>query len=657
VFVERGTPRLAARFAVYAAVALIAASGGIFLYLRSALIRQGEAQELAHASFIGDVSLRLHLRASDFHQVASGDRLVQLDRVIRGEAMSANVLKAKLYNSGGLVVWSSDHSLIGKRAGPDHLVAAAAAGHPVTDLSMLNEEGGTGPDRRVLETYAPVRLGPGRPSGVFEMYEDYAPILANATGTFVPAAGVIALVLIGLYMSFFPILRRVTSRLHRQIDTIEHQSLHDTLTGLPNRGRMGERLAQAIAAAESHGDRFAVLFIDLDRFQEINDTLGHQTGDRLLQLVANRLRSAVSAGDTVARVGGDKFAILKTDVDGPADALTLAANVRGRLLVVHDLDGIELETDASIGVALYPDDGSEVDLLLRRSALAAHVAKETHLCTLYAPEHDHYSPARLALIGRLRRAIASDELVVHYQPQAELPGGTIRGVEALVRWQHPERGLLGPDAFVPIAERIGLIRPLTTFVLDTALRQCAAWRAAGLDLGVAVNITGRDLLDQMFADEVSEFLQRWQVSPERLELEITESTVLNDAIRARHTLDRLSELGVSLAIDDYGTGNSSLAHLKRLPVNVLKIDKSFVLRMSEDADDAVIVRSTIDLGHNLGLRVLAEGIEDEHAWQELARLGCDMAQGYYLGRPVPPDEIAALARVLPPLAVVTPLPA
>jgi EAL domain-containing protein (putative c-di-GMP-specific phosphodiesterase class I) len=267
------------------------------------------------------------------------------------------------------------------------------------------------------------------------------------------------------------------------------------------------------------------------------------------------------------------------------------------------------------------------------------VGKGLDAPTLYAAEHDHHSADQLALVAQLRRAIQLGEIAVYYQPQADFHTGQVQSVEALVRWEHPERGLLPPDAFVPLAEHTGMIRALTSHVLDVSLEQCRRWQDAGLELGIAVNITGRDLLDLRFADEVESVLRKWEIEPSRLELEITENTVLGDPARAHVVLNALGELGVRLAIDDFGTGNSSLSYLTRLPINVLKIDKSFVLRMEASEDDAVIVRSTIDLGHNLGLKVVAEGVETVETWGQLQKLGCDIAQGYYLSRPMPAAEV------------------
>jgi diguanylate cyclase (GGDEF)-like protein len=455
---------------------------------------------------------------------------------------------------------------------------------------------------------------------------------------------VLVLVLLGLYLSFFPILDRVTARLRRQMGQIQYQADHDALTDLPNRSLLRRRLDEALAGAEASDDGFAVLVMDLDRFKEINDALGHECGDDLLRKVGSQLRELVGDRGTVARLGGDEFAVVAPGLGNGARALALARELAAGIGRPRTVAGLELQVDASVGLALHPLHGDDAETLLRYADIAMYASKEAHQPTVYSTSHDHYSPERLALMGRLRHAIEAPELVVYYQPQADLLTGEILSVEALVRWDHPERGLLAPIEFIPLAEHSGLIRDLTRHVLDTALGQCRAWRDEGLDLTVAVNITGRDLLDLRFPNEVAELLAKWIVPPSRLELEITENTVLTDPPRARHVLDRISQLGVQIAIDDFGSGNSSLGYLKRLPVSVLKIDKSFVLNMLEDGDDATIVRSTVDLGHNLGMRVIAEGVETEEAWQRLRELHCDVAQGFLLSRPVPPEEIEVARR-------------
>ena len=441
-------------------------------------------------------------------------------------------------------------------------------------------------------------------------------------------------------------------QLEQRMREIEHQALHDALTGLPNRTLFRDRVDQALRTARRTGGAVCVMLIDLDRFKDVNDTLGHLSGDVLLQEVARRLRAPVRESDTVARLGGDEFGVLATGVATAEGAIVLAEKLREALAEPIAVGGLALEVESSIGIALAPDHGADVETLIRHADVSMYVSKRTHSPAVYCPETDHHSRVRLTLVADLRRALERKELVVYYQPQADAATGAVRTMEALVRWEHPVHGLLPPDQFVPLAEQTGLIRPLTLYMLDAALHQCAAWRGAGYDVAVAVNVTGRDLLDLRFPEEVAEAIARAGTAPEALELEITESTIMTDAARARSVLVQLSELGVRLAIDDFGSGHSSLGYLKRLPIDVLKIDRSFVINMADGSDDAVIVRSTIDLGHNLGLEVVAEGVETQEALARLAELGCDTVQGYFLGRPQPTEAVEwivrRLARRLPP---------
>jgi diguanylate cyclase (GGDEF)-like protein/PAS domain S-box-containing protein len=446
-------------------------------------------------------------------------------------------------------------------------------------------------------------------------------------------------------------LENVTERklaeeaLKRQAELNRRQELHDSLTGLPNRVLFRERIEQALRRAEREGDQVGVLLMDLDRFKEVNDALGHHAGDALLSEVGRRLPAVLRASDTVARLGGDEFGMLLLSPGGAEGVVPLVERIQRSLeepVVVSDLP---LEIEASIGVAIYPADGVDSETLLRRADVAMYSAKESNLPYAFFDEASHHQdPTRLTLVAELRRALEERELVLHYQPKAVLEGAAITSVEALVRWQHPERGLLAPDEFIGLAERTGLIRPLTLYVIDQALRQCRAWQAEGLELSVAVNLSARNLLDFEFPARVEELLERRQVERGRLELEITESTMLADPARTKLILDRLSGMGVRLSIDDFGTGYSSLAYLKRLPVDEIKIDRSFVMNMAHDEDDAVIVRSTIDLGRNLGLEVVAEGVETVEAWERLKALGCTIAQGYYLSPPVAPERLAEWLR-------------
>jgi diguanylate cyclase (GGDEF)-like protein len=421
---------------------------------------------------------------------------------------------------------------------------------------------------------------------------------------------------------------------------IRQQALSDALTGLPNRTLLLDRAAQAIRQADRELVPAALLLIDLDRFKEVNDTLGHHCGDQLLVQVGQRLRAALRGVDTVARLGGDEFAVLLPRITTGEGAVTVAGKLQAALQEPFTLQGLALEVEASIGLALYPEHGSDPDELLQRADIAMYVAKDTHAgFVLFDPRQDQHSPRRLALLGELRRAIEGRQLLLHYQPKIDAHSGQVLGVEALVRWQHPTHGLVPPAEFIPLAERTGLIGPLTHYVMDAALHQCRDWRQAGHELPVAVNVSARRLLDLAFPDEVAELLARWEVPARLLVVEITESAIMADPAHAMQILGRLNQMGVGLSIDDFGTGYSSMAYLKSLPVHELKVDRSFVSQMTSNSSDAVIVRSTVDLGRNLGLRVVAEGVEDQTTLEALDALGCDAVQGYHVSRPVTSDDL------------------
>ncbi len=439
---------------------------------------------------------------------------------------------------------------------------------------------------------------------------------------------------------FLPLL--AVHRGGRQAIAKEHQAVHDALTGLPNRVLFRHRIEQVLSGTRA-GRIAAVMLIDLDHFKEINDTLGHHAGDRLLQEVSERLRTSLDDQDTVARLGGDEFGVLLPDLQSREAASSVAKRLLDQLRDPFLIDGLTLEVDASVGIATAPEHGTAVEQLIQRADIAMYAAKEGGRGYLaFEPQLDRYSPRRLSLAGALRSAIADGEIVLYFQPKAELATGRIVGVEALARWEHPQLGLIGPSEFVPIAEQTGLISPLTTHVLEQALTQVRTWQEAGEELSVAVNLSARSFLDAQFAVEIPRLLERTGVDARRLELEITESMLMLDPARAKATLDRLSSIGLRLSVDDFGTGYSSLANLKRLPVDGIKIDKSFVIDMPHDPSDAAIVRSTIELAHNLGLTVVAEGVESHEAWQRLASLGCDLAQGFHISRPLPADALTRL---------------
>jgi diguanylate cyclase (GGDEF)-like protein len=416
---------------------------------------------------------------------------------------------------------------------------------------------------------------------------------------------------------------------------LEHQALHDLLTTLPNRRLLHERVTQAICGAGAEPASVALLVIDLDRFKEVNDTFGHQYGDILLQQIGPRLNDLLEHGDTVARLGGDEFAVLLARADAER-----AERVARRLLRALDrsfaIGESSVDIGASIGIAISPEHGADADALLRRADVAMYVAKRSGSgFAIYSPGQDQHSPDRLAMVGQLRRAIEMDELALVYQPKVDLCTRRCIGVEALIRWHHPQHGAVPPDKFIPLAEQTGLIKPISQWVLNTALRQAREWLTLGIDVPIAVNLSMRDLHDPDLPETVAALLQRWQVTPSHLVVEITENGLMADPARALQTITSLRLMGIRIAVDDFGTGYSSLAYLKRLPVDELKIDRSFVREVATDDDDLAIVRSTIGLGHDLGLTIVAEGIEDARTLERLRRLGCDVGQGYFIARPMP----------------------
>jgi diguanylate cyclase (GGDEF)-like protein/PAS domain S-box-containing protein len=422
----------------------------------------------------------------------------------------------------------------------------------------------------------------------------------------------------------------------------EHQALHDALTGLANRTLFRDRIEQAVQARRRDHDRTAVLMMDLDGFKEINDSLGHAAGDDLLVELSRRLTATLRASDTVARLGGDEFGVLLPHASVPDDVLRAVKRIRAAIAKPITLQGLALSLEASIGIAVCPDDGQDVETLLRCADGAMYNAKEEKSgWAFYDSSRPQQDTGRLTLMGELRSALDRRELVLYYQPKAVLADGEVHSLEALLRWNHRDRGLVPPDDFIPMVQQTSLIKPLTLYVIDEALRQCRSWLDEGLKLAIAVNLFARNLVDADFPTQVAGLLERWNIGSSLLEFEITESSMLADPTRTKLILEQLSAMGIRLSIDDFGTGYSSLAYLKRLPVSEIKVDRSFVMNMDADEDDSTIVRSTIDLGRNLGLDVVAEGVESEEVWDRLNALGCTAAQGYYLSPPVPALELRA----------------
>lgn len=443
----------------------------------------------------------------------------------------------------------------------------------------------------------------------------------------------------GYLMRVWGTTKDVTAR-QRFENRLEYQATHDDLTQLPNRTYLYREMEQCLH--QRRPDQLsALLLIDLDRFKEINDTLGHHVGDLLLRLIGPRLQTELTdLPGTLARLGGDEFALFLPEVSNRRQALVLGHRVLDALRNEFDVDGYSTEISASIGISLCPEQAQDVSTMMRYADVAMYCAKtEMNGATLYDPEKDPHSPKRLSMMNELGRAIREDQLCLYFQPKVGLGDRRCYGFEALLRWEHPQLGFVPPGEFIPIVEMTNLIHPMTRWVLERSIRQCRIWHDRGQLLSVAVNLSARNLLDETMPRQVEELLKQYQLPSWALELEITESSIMSDPARAMTVLERLHSLGVQLAIDDFGTGYSSLAYLKRLPVQTLKIDYSFVRQMLEDEQDEIIVNSTIHLAHNLGLQVVAEGVESGPLLEKLQAMGCDKAQGYYIGRPMPERQM------------------
>ena len=423
-----------------------------------------------------------------------------------------------------------------------------------------------------------------------------------------------------------------------------HDATHDSLTGLPNRILFRDRLDQASNAAQAHGKKLAVLLLDLDRFKEINNTLGHYNGDKVLKQVATRFGELQQGSETLARMGGDEFAVLLPEINGEQEIRTMAAMIRKAMAPPFMIEGLSLDIQVSIGVAIFPEHGPDGDTLIQRADVARYVAKEAQNgFVVYSFEHDQYSPQRLTLMGELRQGITSGELFLLYQPKINGGDGAINAAEALVRWKHYKHGIIPPDEFIPMAERTGMIKDLSKYVIKMALKQIAAWQKEGYAISVSVNLSAQDLLDPELPDVLAGLLAAHEVPASRLVAEITETAIIADPEMALQVMFRLAEMGVKMSIDDFGTGYSSLSYLKKMPVSEIKIDRSFVMDMMDNSNDKVIVKATIGLAHNLGLEVVAEGVENQESADLLRELGCDSLQGFFFSKPIPPEEFIVMA--------------
>jgi diguanylate cyclase (GGDEF)-like protein len=617
-----------ARFSVVSLVTMAALAALLGVLLQRRIADRALDSAARTSAVIGEIAVRRYIPRHEYAQGLSFGTELRLDEHLQGQDLKElGVAKVKVFNTRRELIYTNTGEVGGRPAPRTSNVAIALSGRRVLHLARGTDDNGRG--EQTLSVYAPIRER-DKVTGAFEVYLDYTPLAAAARNDVYEMWTMVAGGFVVLWLALFRLVRSISSALRRQVDENHHQATHDALTGLPNRTALFERLGEVVGH-----ERAALLLVDLDGFREINDTLGHDHGDELLIEVARRLREAVGEHDLVARLGGDEFAVLHGG-GGEAGSRRLADAIVDCLRLPLDVRGTTVVVDASIGVALAPEHGTDAASIARRAEVAMYQAKTRHASVdVYDPERDHHNRDRLALLGELGAAIRRDELVVAYQPKLALRSGEVRGVEALIRWQHPEHGLLGPGQFVPAAEVTSLIRPLTLHVIDASLRAHREWRRHGLDLPVAVNLAGQCVMDPTLPEAIAGLLADHDVPAEALTLEISERTMMNDVTGALTVLERLRKLGILLSLDDFGTGQTSLGQLRQLPLDEMKIDRSLVI------GDERLLSSVVEIAHRFGLRAVGEGVETDEIASTLVAAGCDEAQGFLFARPMWADQVPA----------------
>jgi diguanylate cyclase (GGDEF)-like protein len=629
------------RFAIFTALGLALAGAVIVAILRQTDTVRAERDAIDRSRFVTEAVLSRELRAKDLIGPVQPARQRELDQLFVVMVGPEKMVRGTIYDSAGRATYSTDHGLIGSAASSPPFVREALAGTAVAHVE-------TSGSLRLLSTYVPVVLGPQRTQGVVVLAQDYAPITAAARHSSLVVAGVLEGLLLLLFLILVPVLGRASARIRGHVGELDRIATHDELTGMYN--RLGFRRAVEERISNSADESVALLLVDLDNFHEINDTVGSDSGDVLLKQVAERLSTEAADCDLVARLGEDEFGLALSN-SSREDVVRAAKRVRELLAEPFPVHGVRVGIDARMGAALRPEHGTDFDTILRCAGVALSAAKASGDVEIYDPAHDSRNVARLELTSDLREALGAGQLVVHYQPQADLATRGVRAVEALLRWQHPQHGLLVAGDFVPLAEGSGLIAALGRFVLETAARQWQQWSAMGIRLGLSVNLAAVDMLDVSLPDDVAAMLERYGLPPEYLVLEITERSLLRDEQRVSEVLERLDRIGVRLAIDDFGTGYSSLSYLRRLPVRQVKVDKSFIAGIPGDASAETIVRATVLLAHTLKATVVAEGVETPAQWKRAAELGCDIAQGLLIGDAVSAEELTGMLDRPAPLVV------
>ena len=587
--------------------------------------------------------------------LAADPQLRQLDRDMRDQIRGLNVVKAKIFLPNGSTVYSTDLGELGRQTASLGF-SRALGGEVSSELSFRDEyyalEGYIA-DRNLVSTYIPVRAAPGAPvQAVFEIYSDVTPLTAEVARTQarVTAGLVVAFAL--LYLFLYLIVRRADRLLVRQEQRrledaarMRHQAFHDPLTGLPNRASFHERLRDAVARAKRSGRPFGLMFIDLDRFKVINDSLGHSTGDQLLQVAARRIRAATRESDPVFRMGGDEFTVLLEGLETPEESAAVAERIVESFAVPSRVGEHELMVSPSIGLSTYPADANLPEDLVKAADTAMYRAKELGGCRFqfFAKGMNVAAMERLELETALQRALQQDQFTLYYQPKVRCTNGEIVGVEALLRWRHPSRGIVGPTEFIPFLEESGLILPVGEWVMREACRQNKRWQDEGrLAVRVSVNVSARQFRSELFTRLVRDVLQSTGLPAKYLELELTESLLVDNTAEAIRRMEELKELGVILSIDDFGTGYSSLSYLKHFPVDYLKVDRSFIADLHNNVRDDAIASSIAALARSLQLGVVAEGVEHPDQVEFLQRHGYDELQGFLFARPQPPETVEAL---------------
>lgn len=631
-------PRLVLRFAVVTALGLALAGAVILAVVRQIDQRHAVSAATERTHFVAETFLRGVIRSADAAAPVRGSRRKELDGLMRRYVLIDGAIRVSLVGRGDRITYSTDHRLIGAIASNRASLTDVRTGSILSRVSNVPAVD-SHDTVKALVSSVPVALG-RKTVGVVTIEQDYAPIAAAARESLLPVAGALEAALVLLFVLLLPALARASRRLRAYVAEIRYQATHDSLTGLSNREALHENVLAALRELKD-GEHAAVLLIDLDRFKEVNDSLGHDAGDELLRDIAKRLVD-VAGSAPVSRLGGDEFAIVLAPTT-PRRAIEFGNALRQSIEAPGAIRDIPVSVDASVGIALAPEDGTDVGQLVRRADVAMYAAKQARAGVLrYDVSTDRNDASKLVLMTELRIAVEREELEVHYQPIVDTATGVLKKVEALVRWQHPTKGMIPPSAFIPLAEHTRLIIDLNRLVLREAVRQCGIWRDRGVDLGVTVNMTVLDLLERSFAGDVQEVLRAAAFPATSLTIEITEGAFVQEPDRVRRTLDSLRAIGVQIAIDDFGTGYSSLSYLKELPVDVLKIDRSFVFDLPGSDASTAIVAAAIELSHRLGLTVVAEGVETDAQYTCLEALGCDLIQGYLISRPVSAATLATM---------------